>query len=147
MVEGDFNNPIKISGQKIPQTIVTSKGQSDPIQLSSFMLEDVIDAPGYKHLKDCKSLSPLITVILSIFGGFLGLHQFYLGNNTKGITYLLFSIIGSFIAMWGFMIGFLFIIIVEIISVVEGISTLFLPTYKFEEEFVDTALQCYKYIQ
>lgn len=33
----------------------------------------------------------IVTLIICFFLGGLGIHQFYLGNNVKGILYLLFS--------------------------------------------------------
>ena len=57
-----------------------------------------------------KQKSRLAAGVLGILGGTLGLHNFYLGHNQRGLTQLLLSLLGSaltcgisliFVMIWG----------------------------------------------
>ncbi len=63
--------------------------------------------------------SRILTALLAIFFGDLGLHKFYLGQATWGLLYLLFS--------WTF--------IPMILGVIEGLFYLFMSDQSFEAKY------------
>lgn len=61
---------------------------------------------------DPNAKSRLIAGLLGIFLGYLGIHNFYLGNNSKAITQLLISVLSCFTLaviseIWGLIEGIL----------------------------------------
>jgi TM2 domain-containing membrane protein YozV len=69
----------------------------------------------------------LVAALLAIFLGGLGIHDFYLGRNTKGIIFLLCGTLG-----W---ILFLPPVIVSIWAFVEGIMFLVMSDAEFDATF------------
>lgn len=63
--------------------------------------------------------SRILTALLAIFFGDLGLHKFYLGQATWGLLYLLFS--------WTF--------IPMILGIIEGLMYLFMSDQSFEAKY------------
>ena len=65
-----------------------------------------------------KQKSRLAAGILGILAGVLGLHNFYLGNNRRGLTQLLISVLGSCVTFG------ISTIIVMIWGITEGVKLL-----------------------
>ena len=70
--------------------------------------------------KDNKS--NIVAGLLAIFLGIFGVHEFYLGNIGRGLTYLLLTIVGFLLSL--FFIGLIFLTIIEIIAFIQGVVLL-----------------------
>jgi len=74
----------------------------------------------------------ILTGIIAILLGHLGIHKFILGYNTEGIILLILSLVGY--ATFCFLIGYFFLFATSIIGLIEGIIYL----TKSDEEFYNT---------
>lgn len=73
--------------------------------------------------------SKLVAGLLALFVGGLGIHKFYLGNNTAGIVMLLCS-------LFGIILLFIPTAVVGIIALIEAILYLTKSDEQFEETYV-----------
>lgn len=118
---------------------------------------DQPSSPNYQLKPYCTPRDRGTAGILAIFGGILGLHHFYLGNKNRaiayigltlgliGIGYVLAGIIPA-IGVLGIFAGYVLLIIIEVICIIEGICLLAAHENApdFEARYVhDSRYQCY----
>lgn len=70
-----------------------------------------------------KGKNKIVAAVLSFFLGFIGIHKFYLGRNTAGILYLIFSL--STIPF--------------ILSIIDGIILLLMSDEEFDRKYNSTS--------
>lgn len=87
-----------------------------------------------QQLQDASS-KRILSGILGIIFGSLGIHKFVLGYNNEGIILLVATLIGY--ATVCFVIGYLFLIATGVIGLIEGIIYL----TKTDEEFYNTYMK------
>ena len=75
-------------------------------------------------MEDISPKSKLITVLLALFLGTLGLHRLYIGKIRTGLAILILSILG-WVTMWVGGLGFIFLTIVFILVFVDFLMALF----------------------
>lgn len=73
----------------------------------------------------------IVAGLLAILLGLLGIHWFYLNKSSKGVTYLLVTILGSLFSV--FIIGFIPIFVIGVLSLIDGIQLLTMDDVKFNE--------------
>lgn len=63
-------------------------------------------APSTDYPNGYKPKKKYVAVLLAVTFGFLGLHNFYLGNSSKGVAQLLIALIGSLALGLGFVVAY-----------------------------------------
>ena len=63
-------------------------------------------APSTDYPNGYKPKKKYVAVLLAVTFGFLGLHNFYLGNSSKGVAQLLIALIGSLALGIGFVVAY-----------------------------------------
>ncbi len=77
----------------------------------------------------------MVAGVLAIVLGMLGVHKFYLGYSGHGALLLVFFILGMAL-IWAFGIGLIVLLVLWVITLVEGIIYLTKPDAEFEETYV-----------
>jgi TM2 domain-containing membrane protein YozV len=75
-----------------------------------------------------KAHSKVVAALFAFFMGWLGIHKFYLGQVGMGVLYLLIS-------LFSFVLFFFPIIIIGIISFIEGIIYLSMSEENFDKKY------------
>lgn len=79
---------------------------------------------------EMESRNKIIAALLAFFLGSLGVHAFYLGNNTLGLLMLIGTVIGGFVS-----IGLIPILVV-VIAFIQGIRYLMTGSENFNRKYV-----------
>lgn len=75
----------------------------------------------------------IVAIIFALFFGVYGIHWFYLNDNSKGITYLITTIIGLITSI--FIIGLIPLLIICIMSIVDLFKFALMSDEDFNKEF------------
>mgnify|MGYP002527944412 CR=1 FL=1 len=75
----------------------------------------------------------IVAGILALLLGGLGIHAFYLGENSKGITYLVATIIGWVTSI--FFIGLIPCFIIGVLCLIDGIKLLTMTDEDFNAKY------------
>ena len=91
---------------------------------------------GIQHTASGTSTkSPIAAGLLAIFLGGLGIHKFYLGYVGPGVALLVASTVSFFLAF--LLIGFLFLFVIGILVLIEGIIYITKSEAEFQRIYVD----------
>jgi TM2 domain-containing membrane protein YozV len=71
--------------------------------------------------------------LLALFIGTLGIHWFYLNETSKGVTYLLLTILGWL--TFGLFFGAIIILVISILCLIDGISFLTMSDKDFNKKY------------
>lgn len=80
--------------------------------------------------------SPIVAGLLALFLGAFGVHKFYLGYNTQGITLLVTTVVGWLLAI--VIIGIIPLMVVGIVCFIEAIIYLTKSESEFQRLYVDS---------
>lgn len=107
-------------GNMISEQAVSCPGCGMPLHKESREFKNSSDAMDNRDVKQVSEKSRLVTLVLSVLLGFLGVHKFYVGKSSGGICsvlLLLATFIVNIIALFVWPIAFLFPVIVAIIII------------------------------
>lgn len=116
--QGEYQNPYQEQGYNQPMYGAPQQNYYDPNQQPPYYNPVAQEpAPSTDYPENYKPKKKYVAVILGATLGGIGLHNFYLGNNSKAIAQLLIALVGSLFFGLG-------IIITEIWALVETVQLL-----------------------
>lgn len=124
------NKMVTVSADNILQNIEFDKFLTIPVVSDVVQIQQSIDGAAkyvivtntntgesvYSNGDNTSAKNKMIAGLLAIFVGTFGIHNFYLGNNSRGVVQILITVFGSFVFVGPF--------IVEVWAIIEGVLIL-----------------------